>query len=92
MKLYAKLLAQHLSTVIPQIIHPDQVGFVPGRQASVATRCFIDLIQWAEHNQMPSLFISPDAEKAFDIVESIGLTWRRYSVNLEFQEHFYRLY
>lgn len=53
-KLYAKLLAQRLSTIIPQIIHPDQVGFVPGRQASDGTRRLIDLIQWVEHRLLSS--------------------------------------
>lgn len=37
-KLYAKLLTTHLSSIIPHLIYPDQVGFVAGRQASDGTR------------------------------------------------------
>lgn len=61
-KLYAKLLTQRLSMVIPQNILPDQVGFAPDRQASGRTRHFIDLIQWVKHGRMPSLPFSGGKE------------------------------
>lgn len=66
LKIYTKLLATRLAEYMPALIHPDQVGFIPCRQASDATRRFIDLIHWAEHRRTPSLLISLDAEKAFD--------------------------
>lgn len=52
-KLYAKLIASLLSKIIPHLVHPDQVGFVTGRQTSDGTRRFIDLLQWVKHHQMP---------------------------------------
>lgn len=68
LKLYAKLLATCLAAFMPTRFHPDQVGFIPHRQASDRVRRFIDLIHWADHNQTPSLLISLNAEKAFDRV------------------------
>lgn len=68
-KLCAKLLASRISDIIPHLVHPGQVGFVNGRQASNYTRRYIDLMQWLEHHRIPSLFISLDAEKKFDRVD-----------------------
>lgn len=53
---------------MPHLIHSDQVGFIPMRQALDGTCCFVDLIHWAEHHQKPPLLISLEAEKAFDRV------------------------
>lgn len=84
-KLYAKILASRISPYIPTLIHPDQVGFVPHRQAPDGTRWFIDIIQWAEHHHTPSLLLSLDTEKAFDrvhwtylkaVLQKFGLTGR----------------
>lgn len=33
LKVYTKLLVQHIETVIPKIIAPDQTAFTPGRQS-----------------------------------------------------------
>uniref|UniRef100_A0A8C5LY10 Reverse transcriptase domain-containing protein n=1 Tax=Leptobrachium leishanense TaxID=445787 RepID=A0A8C5LY10_9ANUR len=51
------------------LIHPDQVGFIPGRQLYENTRRGTDLVWWARSTQTPSLLLSLDAEKAFDRVE-----------------------
>lgn len=64
--MHAKLLVTRIATYIPYLIHPDQVGFIPHRQASDGTRRFINLIQWGEYHRMPSQFISLDVEKMFD--------------------------
>ena len=34
-KLYAKLRTSRISDIIPHLVHPDQVGFVNGRQAGI---------------------------------------------------------
>lgn len=56
-KLYAKLLATRLPSVILHLIPPDQVGFVAGRQVLDTTCRYIDLLQWVEHHRVPSLFV-----------------------------------
>lgn len=67
-KLLAKVIANRLMVFLPELVHPDQVEFVPGRQAPDATRRVPNLIHHAAHNQAPSLLLSLDAEKAFDRV------------------------
>lgn len=67
-KIYAKLIANRLSILLPKLINQDQVGFVSGRQANDATRRMINIIHSAEKSKMPSLLLTLDAEKAFDRV------------------------
>uniref|UniRef100_A0A8C5LVA2 Reverse transcriptase domain-containing protein n=1 Tax=Leptobrachium leishanense TaxID=445787 RepID=A0A8C5LVA2_9ANUR len=68
-KLLAKILALHLDPLLPTLISPDQVGFIPGRQAYDNLRQAADLIWCAHTRRIPSLFLSLDAEKAFDRAE-----------------------
>lgn len=44
------------------------MDFVLGCQTPDGTGWFIDLIQWLEHYDIPSLLISLDTQKAFDRV------------------------
>lgn len=67
-KIYAKLIANRLSILLPKLINQDQEGFVSGRQANDATRRMINIIHSAEKLKMPSLLLTLDAEKAFDRV------------------------
>uniref|UniRef100_A0A8C5PT47 Reverse transcriptase domain-containing protein n=1 Tax=Leptobrachium leishanense TaxID=445787 RepID=A0A8C5PT47_9ANUR len=65
-KLYAKLLASRIAPLLPKLIHPDQTGFVPGRQTCDNTRRLFDIIDLANRSGDPGLLLSLDAEKAFD--------------------------
>lgn len=44
-KLHDKVLATRLSSIVPHLVHMDQVGFVAGRQALNGTCHFINLLQ-----------------------------------------------
>uniref|UniRef100_A0A8C5QP47 Reverse transcriptase domain-containing protein n=1 Tax=Leptobrachium leishanense TaxID=445787 RepID=A0A8C5QP47_9ANUR len=69
LKLLAKILSLRLEPFLTLLIHPDQVGFIPTRQAYENTRRAVDLVWTAMETQQPSLFLSLDAEKAFDRAE-----------------------
>lgn len=64
-KLYAKIIAHRLLSILPTLIKPDQTGFTSERQASDATRSVINILQYARTCRIPSLLLSLDAEKAF---------------------------
>lgn len=77
-KILATCLAQHLQT----LIHQDQVGFIPTREARDSTTKALNLIHIANQTHTPSLFVNTDAEKVFDrihwqymfvVVRHIGL-------------------
>ncbi|XP_063819155.1 LOW QUALITY PROTEIN: uncharacterized protein LOC135057187 [Pseudophryne corroboree] len=94
LKLFAKILALRLNPLLPSLIHPDQVGFVPTRQALDNTRRTINLIHHANSVKLPSLLLALDAEKAFDRVSWAFLdqTLRSFGVRGKFLHAISALY
>lgn len=66
LKIFTKLLSIRLNMILPSLVHKDQVGFVPLRQAGDNTRKVIDLVDVANREKTAALLLSLDAEKAFD--------------------------
>lgn len=76
-KIFLKLIADRVNSVLPSLIHPDQVGFISQRQASEGTRRILNLIQLAKLSPSDSILLSLDAE-VFDRVN-----WHYLSLALE---------
>jgi hypothetical protein len=70
-KIGSACIASRIKSILPQLIHEDQTGFVPGRYIvdSLITLC--DIIQYLEEKRLPGLLVSIDFEKAFDTVSWI---------------------
>ena len=68
-KLLAKILANRLEGVLPDLISVDQTGFILGRNSRNNVRRLLNLIQHSSTSKAKSLVISLDAEKAFDRIE-----------------------
>lgn len=68
LKLYAKILASRLMTIIPSLIDQEQAEFLRGRQSSDDTRRLINITHLAKVSGTPSLLLYLNAEKAFDRV------------------------
>ncbi|MCI4381688.1 hypothetical protein PGIGA_G00254930, partial [Pangasianodon gigas] len=69
LKILTKILANRLQKVLPNIIHPNQVGFMNNRASSDHIRLLFHLIWTCQSRNTPITAISLDAEKAFDKVE-----------------------
>ena len=67
-KILAKVLALRLETVLHRIIHPDQIGFMKGRQ-SFGNLCRLYNILYSDPAPTPEVVVSLDAHKAFDRIE-----------------------
>ena len=58
-----------LKSQLPHLIHPDQRGFVPGRQITDNIMDAITLIEFIEQHDIPAIMLQLDVAKAFDSVE-----------------------
>lgn len=67
LKLLTKIIATRLQH-LPSLIHLDQVGFVPTREARDNTTKVLNLLHIANSTKTPCVFLGTDAEKAFDRV------------------------
>ena len=68
-KIFAKIVANRLSLVLPTIIHGDQKGFMKGRKITQNLLELSSIIEYCENNDIPAYVLSIDFRKAFDSVE-----------------------
>ena len=67
-KIFSKVIALRMQTVIDTIIHPLQKGFLKGRNISEIIRLIDDSLSFARQNNTPGLLVSVDFQKAFDSI------------------------
>lgn len=66
LKLLAKIIAKHLRTILPQLIGPEQVGFMAGREARDNVTKALNLIHRCRQDGFEGFLLSTDMEKTFD--------------------------
>lgn len=66
LKLFTKILATRIQPHLTALVHPDQVGFIPTREARDNTIKILNLVHVAGHSKTSTVFLGTDAEKAFD--------------------------
>ena len=68
-KLISKVLSMRIKKVLQDLISTDQTGAVPGRYIGENIIHLLNIIEYAEEEQIPALLIAVDYEKAFDCIE-----------------------
>ena len=72
-KIYSKVLAMRMQTVLEQIIHKNQVGYVEGRSINDHIRLIDDIINTANNEHLKGMLISLDYKKAFDTLSKSSI-------------------
>ena len=67
-KIFAKCLAIRMKRVVNDLIHPDQVGYLKGRQVSSVLRLIDDAIEQSDIQNNPGLIATIDMFHAFDCI------------------------
>ena len=65
-KILAKVLANRLKVALPEIINPDQIGYMQNRFCGENIRLISDVIEFCTSQKNPCLILLADFEKAFD--------------------------
>ena len=68
-KLLTKILSRRIQPLLPKLLHPDQVGFVPNRFIGENIRYIEDLIDYCKRLRKKCIILNIDIEKAFDTLE-----------------------
>lgn len=85
-KLYATILTKRMEFVMPFLIDEDQTGFIKNRQTQDNIRRALHTIERISEDQISTIILSLDAEKAFDSVgwEFLYLVMKRFSFSKDF--------
>ena len=68
-KILTKCLGERLKKILPDLVHPDQNGFVPGRNIFYSTHTIRDLLFYCEKENIDMIRFCVDYTKAFDSLE-----------------------
>ena len=68
-KLISKALANRLGQYLPQLINPDQSGFISKRSSTNNLCRLFNIIHLTKSETEPSIAVALDTEKAFDRLE-----------------------
>ena len=68
-KIAAKAIAKRLELVLPDLVHPDQTGFVKGRYIGENIRLIADVMEATTTHNLTGILTSLDFRKAFDSLE-----------------------
>ena len=81
-KIFSKALANQLENVIPYLIHPDQAGFIKGCFIAQNLMDLNSVMMFANDNNLNSVVVAVDFEKAYDCVSWKALEKIMLSFNL----------
>ncbi|KAM4770948.1 angiotensinogen [Rhinophrynus dorsalis] len=94
LKLYAKILAERLKMFLPSLVHTDQAGFIPRREARDNTRKLINLVHSVALSKTPTVLLTTDAEEAFDRGDwrFLAQTLEAFGLSQRFRHHILSIY
>ena len=67
-KILAKVMSNRMKSVIKNIVHEDQNGYIKSRSPSCVLRTLDDIVEYTNTNNIPGALLSLDYSKAFDTI------------------------
>ena len=67
-KIFSRVLANRMHSVISDLIHTDQTAYVSGRKITDHIRLTDEVINFTHKNKIPGILVSLDFRKAFDSI------------------------
>ena len=58
-----------MKQLLPELIHDNQSGYIPGRWIGENIRSILDIMQYTQSKKLPGILLFIDFEKAFDSLE-----------------------
>ena len=65
-KIASKAIAGRIERILPDLIHPNQNGFIKGRSIQDGVRTIEDILEFAKLTDSSGILLAIDFEKAFD--------------------------
>ena len=78
-KLAFSVIANRLKTILDQVVHEDQKGFISGRFIGENIRLIHDILYETKNQNIPGLLLSIDFQQAFD-----SISWKFISKTLDY--------
>ena len=72
-KIYSRVLATRLESVLDKIIHPNQAGYMRGRSITDHLRLCDDIINYTNRESILGILVSLDFRKAFDTISKASI-------------------
>ena len=64
-----KVIAKRIESLLPNLVHSDQTGFIKGSYIGQNIRSIIDSMEHTKSQNIPGILVSLDFQKAFDSLE-----------------------
>ena len=65
----SKAIANRIKNVLPDIINPNQTGYIKERYIGETVRSILDTMEFTDTKNIPGILIFIDLKKAFDTLE-----------------------
>ena len=89
-KIFSRLLATRLALILPDLIAPNQAGFIQGRQAADIAMVYKSVLGHASTTSVPGALVFLDQEKAYDHIshDDLFATLSHFGFPLSLQQVF----
>ena len=68
-KIASKVIAERMKRLLPDLIHNNQSGYIPGRSIGENIHSILDIMDYTKAKNLPGILLFIDFEKAFDSLE-----------------------